>query len=261
MANVVTNKRLVVILGDSEVAPRILSSVSQEVGSDTSIWLATPEHGPPLPVEAVHPAVDYVGPVSREQSEMLASESAHAQNFLITCYWPWLVPGEALQNYDGRTLNFHPAPLPQDRGWYPHVHQIRSGSPSGVTLHQLSPEPDEGNVWCQEFVDVPFPSTALQARKALQEAITQLFVRCWPDVWRGTIWPRPQTGQVSYRKKLAVENFDHLPRDQEGSVEEIIRMLACRNFGKRSFVSIPGDNGQRFVHINFSLDGHLPDFE
>ena len=48
------------------------------------------------------------------------------------------------------SVNFHPAFLPINRGWYPHVHSIVDGSKLGVTLHRIDEGADTGPIWVQK---------------------------------------------------------------------------------------------------------------
>ena len=55
-----------------------------------------------------------------------------------------------VNKFQKHSLNFHPSPLPKDRGWYPHVHQIRNNNDSGVTLHVIDEKLDSGEIWKQK---------------------------------------------------------------------------------------------------------------
>ncbi len=209
------------------------------------------------PASKVLPAlpVRYLGALTREQSSHLVRTMSTHDSFLITCYWPWLLDASDLELLRGRSLNFHPAPLPRDRGWYPHVHQIRNGSPSGVTLHQLEATPDSGAIWAQKRVELAFPMTAGDARQILQAEMVSLFKSTWWSIFQGHITPTPQMGQGNFLSKSGVDEFNSLDRHSSMTVEEVIRRLAARNIGDRSFVQLEGDREALYVHISFSRAG------
>ena len=59
------------------------------------------------------------------------------------------------------TVNFHPALLPINRGWFPHVHSLIDGSKAGVTLHQIAEGADTGLIWVQEEEKIISTDTAI----------------------------------------------------------------------------------------------------
>jgi len=67
---------------------------------------------------------------------------------MITVYWPWLIKKNYL-NTCKNSINFHPAYLPKNRGWYPHVNNILDNSVPGVTLHKIDEGIDTGPIWCK----------------------------------------------------------------------------------------------------------------
>ena len=194
---------------------------------------------------------------SKFEAEELVTQYAYPENFLITCYWPWILSRKSFDNYQVRTLNFHPALLPKDRGWYPHVHQVRNNLISGVTLHRLSENADEGEIWAQEEVKLPFPMTAGEARTLLQNRIIQLFKNKWSEIFTNQIRTYPQHGIPSYHTKASVEKYNILDVTTISNAEDVVRAIASRNIGKKSFIKIESDNGSKFVHIFFTNDGEL----
>lgn len=249
----------VIILGDERVGLRVANWLAAR--GEKRVILGTRGDRQDLRPSLPHPSVDYLGPLSREKSERVARDLAEPGSILVTCYWPWLLSPDSFLPYEGRTVNFHPAYLPRDRGWYPHVHQIKEGRPAGVTLHQLASEPDAGDIWSQEVVSLPFPLTSHQARILLAEHITSLFRKTWPGIRSGSLAPEPQSGRGTFWRKSDVDKLNILDRNEVLSTEELLRWLACRNSSKRSFVAIDGDHGQRFVHIAFSRNGVWPEEE
>jgi methionyl-tRNA formyltransferase len=251
----------ILVLGDLEVATRVVDWLSASAMAGTRIDFAT--HQRPEVDLALPTSTDlyFHGDVSRSRSEDLAESIGEPDAFLITCYWPWILPSSVLERFSGRTVNFHPALLPFDRGWYPHVHQIREGRPGGVTLHQLAEGADTGPIWAQRQVDLEFPCTSGDARHLLQDCIFELFKETWWSIAHGALTPTPQSGLGSYHAKGEVEPLDHLDLDEVQTADTFLRALASRNTGSRSFISVRGqDGGQVFVHLAFSDSGVLKSF-
>ncbi len=246
---------IVLVLGDSTFGIQIAEWIAQYSEAQVHVLVATCFDQSEEPV--IKPGVTILGPVGRLESEGLARQYAVAGNFLITCYWPWLLPESVFEGYEGRSLNFHPALLPLDRGWYPHVHQVRDGRSGGVTLHQLATEADSGAIWVQKQVEFGFPITAEDARSKLQGEILGLFKSNWWSIFHGIVQPQDQVGEGTYLSKNDIASFDIISGNDVMSVEEAIRAIACRNSGRKSYVTIQGDTGPLFVHIGFSESGSL----
>ena len=105
----------------------------------------------------------------KEVSKFLSNSNL---DFHITVYWPYLLDKETIQKAKS-SVNFHPAFLPINRGWYPHVHSIIDGSKSGVTLHEINEFADKGNIWMQKEINIPLdfdPEEALEIAEELKAA-------------------------------------------------------------------------------------------
>ncbi len=254
LEDMVTSPSQILFLGDVDMAEELVPWLASTAGGDVEVVCATRADQRASHVLPKAP-IRYLGAVDRAETSALLRSLASQEIFVITCYWPWLLSEEDLTHIGTRSLNFHPAPLPRDRGWYPHVHQIRTGSPAGVTLHRLEPEPDTGAIWAQRSVSLPFPLTAGEARTILQREIVSLFRDQWWQIFRGEISTQEQVGDGSYHSKSSVESLDFLGRDDVMTVEECVRAIAARNIGGRSFLKLAGDAGPRFVHIAFSEFG------
>lgn len=81
-------------------------------------------------------------------------------DFIVLAGFLWLVPEYLLDAFQGRIINIHPALLPKygGKGMYGrHVHEavLRNGEKeSGITIHQVNPEYDEGDVVFQARCEV-----------------------------------------------------------------------------------------------------------
>lgn len=248
----------IIIFGESYLGLEIANWIA-ETNTDETIEIVLATSGPQDPsVSArLNQMITNLGEVDKNKSTVIAQEFAKVNNFLITCYWPWILPEQSFKDFGDNTLNFHPALLPKDKGWYPHVHQIRNDSVSGVTLHQLSQEADSGNIWVQKKVILPFPITAGEARDLLLKEITSTFKQNWWEIYTKKIIPVAQSGTGNYLKKNAVDVLNSINLNEKLSFEEFIRIVASRNLGKRSFFSIEGTEGRKYVHMSFSDEGTL----
>lgn len=256
MENLVTTQPTILVLGDGDVSTEVANWIAEHSSTEVAVIHASNTISNKLqPVP--HPNVRYLAAIDRRNASAMALMLARPSNFLITCYWPWILEKQAFEKYAGNTINFHPSLLPRDKGWYPHVHQICEGRSGGVTLHQLSSIVDGGDIWVQSEVPLPFPLTAEDARNILKAEILDLFRVNWESIFHGRLTPLSQEGTGNYLSKSAVNDLDFLAREDRMLVEDVVRRIACRNSGNKSFVAIQGDDGPKFVHIKFSNSGNL----
>ena len=200
----------------------------------------------------------------------LASESHSAEalselrelepDFIITVYWSHILKPEFFQIAKRSTLNFHPALLPYNRGWYPHVHSLIDGTPFGVTLHQIEEGADTGAVWVQKelFADPVEVASDLYDRH--QAEIVQLFRDNWEAIRDGKITAQEQDhSKAIYRKKKAVEGLDECDLDSMTG-RELLQRLKARTFRQRGFAFHLSENGEKiFMHLRLSRDSDFSD--
>ena len=174
-------------------------------------------------------------------------------DFAVSVYWPWIFGTEVLAAFN-ETLNFHPALLPKNRGWYPHVYNLLESSPAGVSLHRMVSLPDGGDIWAQREVSVLPTDTANALYVRLQEAIESLFYENWSLIARGEIEPIPQNHSLAtYNPKSSIKDLDYIDVDSLSTGGELIRLLKARTFGEFGFAYFLDEEGQKvFIKINLS---------
>jgi len=150
------------------------------------------------------------------------------------------------------TVNFHPALLPINRGWYPHVHNILDGSPAGVTLHAMDAGADTGPIWAQRMVEVRPTDVASTLYERLQDEIVDLFRETWPQIVAGEIAPHPQREESAiYHRKSEIDHLDQIDLDAPTTARQVIDRLRARTFGERGFAWFETD--ARRIHVRIEL--------
>jgi len=173
-------------------------------------------------------------------------------DFIITVFWSFLLKPEFF-NLAKNTLNFHPALLPINRGWYPHVHSIIDGSPTGVTLHAINEKADSGPIWVQKEVALRDSDTAFEIYHRLQKEIVELFREQWPLIKTGKVQPAAQDeSRAVYHKKRETEQLDMIDLEKEYTAKEFIDLLRARSFGDRGFAYIEKDGRKFYLNIKIS---------
>ena len=188
----------------------------------------------------------------------LLKDEAHVEelklldaDFIITVYWAYLLTPDVINSVKG-SINFHPALLPINRGWFPHVHSIIDGSPLGVTLHRIDEGADTGPVWVQKEIDLLSTDTAKSIYDLLQREMVELFKNNWNAIKSGKLTPQAQdNSKAIYHKKNEIELLDFIDLDKETTARELINKLRARSFGDLGFAYFE-DEGDR-IHVNLRL--------
>lgn len=210
--------------------------------------------------------VKYAG-VSEEQiypaaaaKDLVHMEEAGREppDFIITVYWSFLILPEFFKLAKS-TVNFHPAMLPINRGWYPHVHSFLDGSPTGVTLHQIDETADTGLIWAQKLVPIRDTDTAFEIYNRLQDEIIQLFKDTWPTIKKGGLTPFKQDeSKAVYHAKSEINGLDKIDLNATYTGSQIISVLRARSFGSKGFAYYEKDGKKIYLNIRLS---ETPDFE
>jgi len=174
-------------------------------------------------------------------------------DYIITVYWAWILKKDILDSAMKGTINFHPALLPINRGWYPHVHSIIDGSPTGVTIHSMSATADTGPIWAQKEVPLLPWDTGGTIYKKLQDEIVKLFCETWPKIKSGEIIPVSQDeSKAIYHKKSEISSIDKIEMGKDMKVEALINVLKARSFGKKGYAYFT--IGDKKIYLNLRLN-------
>jgi methionyl-tRNA formyltransferase len=172
-------------------------------------------------------------------------------DFLISVYWPWLIKSFALSLFKD-SINFHPALLPKNRGWYPHVYNIKDETESGVSLHRIAQKADSGEIWASKVVPQKKTDTASDLYHRLQFEIVELFKETWVKIVEGTITPTAQDESIAtYNPKSEIAEFDELDLDAIVKVKTLINLLRSRTFEGKGYAFYI-ENGVK-ISISISL--------
>lgn len=130
-------------------------------------------------------------------SEELAELAAEGVNLSVTAGYPRKIPITSAF----MQVNLHPSPLPEGRGPWPMPTAILKGVDSGVTLHKLSEEFDEGDILLQQVIPTAADETLITLSRRIEYAAVGLldqFLKDPEKIWAearpqgpGSWWPEP----------------------------------------------------------------------
>jgi len=170
---------------DTEVAAIIASETDWQ--ADLVGWAS--RHNVPV----------YVGNVNKYRDEL----AEIAPDFLFSIQYRPLVKEPILRIPTRGCFNLHFGLLPRYGGCYPVAWAILNGEKrAGVTLHQMSPRFDEGDIIAQKSVNIDQCTTARQLFDKLTDVGSTLFKSAYPNLIAGQIVAKPQdiTQRLYYSK-------------------------------------------------------------
>jgi methionyl-tRNA formyltransferase len=131
------------------------------------------------------------------QRSRLAPLIASAQpDLLLSFFFPWRIPNEALTVPPLGAVNVHPALLPRHRGPNPLGWTLHSGDPElGLTFHRMDAQFDTGPLLAQGSQRIEDYDDALSLQRKLMFLAVELMPQVLERVARGDAGePQPQEG-------------------------------------------------------------------
>ncbi len=146
-------------------------------------------------------------------------------------------------------INFHPAPLPEYRGFAPYTFGVYDCTPTwGVTCHFVDESFDTGNIIKQTRFNInPMNETAKSLQERSHYYTLELFKEVIDEALKnGKLSGTPQK-QGKYHSKEDFEKIRQIkPSDTEDEIDKKIRAFWCPpNFGAYTEV-----NGIRYTLVN-----------
>lgn len=190
----------------------------------------------------------------------MKSGSMQKTDYAISYLYHKVVKPDMIGFFDGRIINFHPAPVQIHRGCSACTYCLLNGCREWAsTAHYLSEGVDEGDVICQRWYPVPDGKmTAIEFEKIAQEETLCLFETVVDMLIRGEALPRkrqdPGVGVYYSRRDLMADK----DIDMGMKSEEIDRRIAALWFPPYHGASIVID-GKRYSLVNQELMTKLAD--
>jgi len=175
-------------------------------------------------------------------------KSKKKYDFIILVYWPWLVEKECFAKFC-KSINFHPSFLPYGRGWYPHIHAQIKKFIYGVTLHEINPNIDAGDIWCQKKILIPNFCKGNEIYKIAEKEIYWLFKNNYRKIFNKTLFSFKQSKVTRYLSKKEITTLDKINLNSKMKVIDLINHIKIRTFKNNPFCYFIYKNQKRKIKI------------
>ena len=134
-------------------------------------------------------------------------------SFIISFNYKHIVSKEIIEYMKGRIINLHISCLPYNRGSAPNFFSFYEDTPKGVTIHQMAPGLDTGDILCQRTVEFDEEKDTFKiAYDRLISEISELFKENWQEIKSGKITPVKQPDGGTYH---TVKDFEKIIEGKE----------------------------------------------
>ena len=154
-------------------------------------------------------------------------------DFIISYNYRYFICQDIIQYMRGKIINLHISYLPWNRGYSPNLWSFIDDTPKDVTIHQISPELDKGNILYQRqcYFDNNLETFASTYNK-LNKEIVNLFKENCEEIISGKFVLKEQIGAGSFHTKKDFEILkESIEFDWNDNISEFLKRyeLICTN--------------------------------
>ena len=157
----------------------------------------------------------------------------------VVCGYGCIVPSAFFDCFSKGAVNVHPSLLPRWRGAAPIERALMAGDKkTGVCLQVMTEQLDAGDIIGQKEFPIEEEETSLEIYQKAIQATGELLQNTLVAYVEGRIQPVPQTGEVTFAKKIQKkEGLIHWER-AASQLHNQIRALSC---GPQAFTFFKGE--------------------
>ena len=171
---------------------------------------------------------------------------------IITCYWPYLLSPEIIKIPKYGCINFHPALLPRNRGWYPAVWEVLEAEEhmAGVTLHFIDKNADTGPILAQTSFSVKEIDTGGVVYNKSQQMMLDLFKEVWEQLYEdGIVLHNQDDSKATYHTKKETNALDEIVLEKVYKAKDLLNLIKAKTFGSKSYAYYWRNRKKYYVRI------------
>jgi methionyl-tRNA formyltransferase len=152
-------------------------------------------------------------------------------DLILSINWRHRIPEQVLNLAPMGGANFHNSLLPKLRGAYANAWAIETGlTETGVTLHWMNRDFDDGKIIAQKKVPIYCTDTARELWQRINDVFYSLFIHEWPIVDTWAKKSVKQKGKPSYFSVKKYVQTNELDMNKKMTANEFINFLRARTF-------------------------------
>lgn len=189
---------------------------------------------------------------SQQLIQDLLSDKFEA-GWLINAWSPHMLPDILLAKFVNN-INLHPSYVPFGKGSDSASWAIIEDSPIGVSIISMTDKLDEGVIYGQKKVEVPFSITGGELAEILKTELVSFFSSHWENILTNSVVPVPQErlGTGTYHRKKETKKDREKQLQDFNSAESFIRWALAHNFGKGKRPVLIKDGHKYEVNLTLS---------
>jgi len=166
---------------------KVIALFTHKDNPNENIWFETPEK------IAKANAIPVFKPDSLKDKKWEKLIKVLSPDIIFSFYYRNMIPEGILKIPPLGAINLHGSLLPAYRGRSPVNWVLINGEKiTGVTMHYMTPKPDDGDIIAQEKVLIDFHDTAFTLFKKIDDAAIRLFTKTFPLIKAGINQRIPQ---------------------------------------------------------------------
>ena len=174
------------------------------------------------------------------EADPVTSDIVRALNpdLIITCYWPFLLNKDIIEIPRLGCINFHPALLPRNRGWYPSVWEVleRGEHDAGVTLHMIEEKADTGPLLSQMSFPIGETDTGGDVYEKSREKMIFMFKEVWEMLYDfGVVLKKQKEEMATYHTKKETNELDEIDLEKDYKAGYLFNLIKAKTFGDKSY--------------------------
>ncbi len=244
----------IIILADQDVGKSIVEFLIREYHSDIALIVVCDENEiSELAIQANIPVLKWT--TSDDLCEFLKKQFVSEKiMFGILAWWPFIIKESLIAFPTYGFINTHPSMLPYNRGKHYNFWAIVEEAPFGVSLHQVTPGIDNGDIVAQLPIVYDWLDTGETLYLKAKEAMVSLFISNYHNLRENRINRIPQPkGIGSFHLGSELDSASCIQLDKQYSGRQLLNLLRARTFyGKPACWFV--DNNNETYEVRISIE-------
>lgn len=170
----------------------------------------------------------------------------------ICAFFNYILKKEFIELFSCGVINCHNSYLPYNRGKYPQVWALATGSPYGVSIHYVDERIDTGDIISRQRIIPSITDTGGTLYEKSLKTMVRLFVRTWTKLLDHTINPVQQnTSLATHHFAHDIAQLDVIYANNKYRAIDLINQIRSRSFTDRTYAYFI--HGKKKVYVKLSL--------